>query len=157
MIPATRLLTGFRSLVLAGHQEQFFQEITKNMRYITILALLLTVVGCNSGCNGIQAKQMTVEFTLENVSTNNLNGVQLECLGRTLSVGILIPGSNANLFDVPWPDAQSGKVSFFDRQTLKPYEIDVLLISINEKIQSGKCHHITIRILSHEKAEVICE
>lgn len=128
-----------------------------NMRYITILALLLTVAGCNSGCNGIQAKQMTVEFTFENVSTNDLNSVQLECLGRTLSVGILIPGSSANIFAVPWTDAQSGKVSFFDRQTLKQYEIDVLLISINGKIQAGKCHHITIRILSHDKVEAICE
>jgi hypothetical protein len=98
-----------------------------------------------------------VEFTFANVSTNNLNGVQLECFGRVASAGILIPGNDKTKFDVPWPNSPTGKVAFFDRQTLKPYSIDISFVSANEEIQSGKCHHLTIRILSYDKAEVVCE
>ena len=100
---------------------------------------------------------MYVTFTFSNTSPKELNGVKLECAGKVLRAGILVPAGDKTIFDVRWPDVASGKVTFIDMGTKLPYSIDLSLDVVNEQVRTGKCKHVTLRILSYEKAEIVCE
>ncbi|MDB6111263.1 MAG: hypothetical protein JWR69_3013 [Pedosphaera sp.] len=127
------------------------------MRNTLIVVILLAVSGLTGGCNGIKPQNRTVTATIANASTHELNGVRFECSGRYLRAGILSPNIDATIFDVSWPTATDVKVTFIDRQTRRPYSISISLVSVNEQVQAGKCHHVTIRILDYNKAEAVCE
>jgi hypothetical protein len=127
------------------------------MRYLTLLLTLLTLVGCSGGCRATHKKDIYVTFTFGNASTNKLNGVKIECAGKSLGAGILVKGGDATIFDVRWPDAATGKVNFIEYDTEQHYSIDVSLAEVGERIRAGECRQVTLRILSYEKAEMVCE
>lgn len=117
----------------------------------------MTLAGCSSGCKGTQNREMIVQATITNASTNVLDWVDVEWEGPSMAAGILSPGISKTILDFHWPNLPKAKVTFIDKKTRKPYSINVSFESVNKKIQSGECHRVTIRILSYEKAEVICE
>lgn len=127
------------------------------MRYVILLLTLITFVGCSSGCKATQKKDMYVTFTFANTSPKELNGVKLECADKVLRAGILVPTGDKTIFDVRWPDVASGKVTFIDMETEHPYSIDLSLDVVNKQVRAGKCKHVKLRILSYDKAEIVCE
>jgi len=132
-------------------------KTSNNMRHLTLLLTFLTLVGCSSGCRTTHNKDIYVTFTFSNASTNELNGVEIACAGKSLGAGILVKGGEKTIFDVRWPDVATAKVNFIDYNTEQPYSIDVSLAEVGERIRAGKCRHVTLRILSYEKAEMVCE
>lgn len=129
----------------------------KFMRNACIILTLLLLTGCSSSCTSAAKKEVRVTFVFSNASTNELNGVELECANRFLRVGILVAGANATIFDVRWPAESSGRVNFFDRHTKHLYSIELSLSPIRERVLLGDCRQVTLRILSYEKAELFCE
>ena len=131
----------------------FAKQLSNSTRYIIILLAVLAVTGCNE----LRTQHATVMVTITNSSTNNLDWVDVEWSGPYMAAGVLPPGISKTIGGLPWPNLPSAKITFIDEITRKPYVIDVSFASVNEQKQSGKCHHVTIRILSYHKAEVVCE
>jgi hypothetical protein len=100
---------------------------------------------------------MLVDIILANASTNALVGAEIIWNGPYVPGGILSPGISSTAVSVKWPNLPNAKIIFIDRQTRKPYNIEISFASINERILSGKCRQVTIRILDYDKAEVNCE
>jgi hypothetical protein len=115
--------------------------------------MLLSVIGCKK----IHSNHANVASTITNSSTNLLDWVDVEWNGPSMAAGILSPGISKTIINFAWPFQPDAKITFIDRITRKPYSIAVSFESANEQIISGKCHEVTIRILSYEKADVICE
>jgi hypothetical protein len=100
---------------------------------------------------------MTVDVSLVNNSTNALDWVKLNWQGPYVPGGILSPGTSSTAMAVEWPDLPSAKLTFIDKRTRAPYEIEISLRQITQDVRSGKGHRVVIRILSYDKAEVVCE
>jgi hypothetical protein len=115
--------------------------------------MLMAVVGCNKS----QPKNRVVNITLQNASSNALDWVKIEWAGPKVPVGILPEGGIATSVSVEWPSVRGAKITFVDDKTRKPYSVVVSFSSANERVRSGQCHHVTIRILDYAKADVICE
>jgi hypothetical protein len=128
-----------------------------DMRYIIALFFLFTAFGCSMGCRVFQSNEKTVNITLANASTNELVGVQIVWHGPYVPGGILSPGISKTTVSAKWPNLPNAKIDFIDRHTRKPYSIEVSFASVNDRILSGKCHQVTIRILDYDKADVNCE
>jgi|JI10StandDraft_1071094.scaffolds.fasta_scaffold399720_2 hypothetical protein len=129
------------------------------MRTTLLFTFIVTfVVACSLfGCNGMRQKDITVKFTIRNDSRHSLTWVELDWAGPAPPGGILIPGTGKTAYDVIWPNQPGAKLKFLDEQTRKPYSIDIMFAATNEKVRSGNCKHVTIRILDYDKAEVVCE
>jgi len=127
---------------------------SKNMRAFILCLTLLVVV---TGCPEKQEKSMTVDITLRNCFSNALDWVELKWNGPYVPGGILSPGIESTTVGAEWTNISSAKLTFVDKTTRKPYSIDLSFPQINERVLSGKCHDIEIRILSYDKADVICK
>jgi hypothetical protein len=122
-------------------------------KLIFLLALLVGPAGCESK----QPKTTTVDIELSNNSINALDQVELVWQGPYVPGGILSPGISSTALGVEWPNLASAKLTFIDKTTRTPYTIELSFPEINQKALSGKCHDVTIRILSYDKAEVVCK
>ncbi len=128
------------------------------MRLTLTLLLLLAVVGCNmTGCQGVRPKISVVNISLKNSFTNDLDWVQLDWSGPHVPGGIIPPGVSKTAVGVSWPNLPSAKLTFVDDKTRQRYNIGVSFVVVNAQVRTGKCKNVTIRILSYDKADVICE
>ena len=100
---------------------------------------------------------MIVDISVRNKSGVDLDWVELEWKGPKVPVGALPKEGVAISVSADWPNLSNAKLSFVDRQTRKPYDVAVSFSQVNEQVRSGKCHQITFRILSYDKADVICK
>ena len=132
---------------------KFVEQLSNFTRYIIILLAVLAVTGCNE----LRTQHTTVTATITNSSTNNLDWVDVEWNGPYMAAGVLPPGISKTIGGLPWPNLPSAKIIFIDEITRKSYSIQISFASVNERIKSGKCREVIIRILSYEKAEVVCE
>ena len=132
---------------------KFVEQLSNFIRYIIILLAVLAVTGCNE----LRTQHTTVTATIANSSTNNLDWVDVEWNGSSMSAGILSPGISQTIVNFEWPFLPNAKVTFIDKITRQSYSIQISFASANERIKSGKCREVTIRILSYDKAEVVCE
>ena len=116
---------------------------------------LLALVSCSQ--MGRKTAFVTVEVA--NVSSNYLNWVELNDGDRQLlSEGILIPTARGIHLDYVWSKMPAqAKLTFIDDQTRQSYSIDVLLKDADARVLSSQCKRVTIRILSYDKAEVVCK
>lgn len=101
-------------------------------------------------------KSFDVNATIENASTYDLTWVKVDWADASLNEGVLSRGIGKTDLHFRWPDLPDAKLTFIDEHTRKPYSIELSLVDAYEKIQSGAYRNVTIRILSYEKAEVIC-
>ena len=122
------------------------------MRTAIALFAFAAVLGC--GKNAHQTENQTpskqpviVNVSIENASSNALNGVKLDWQGPDVSAGILSPGIVKTDVSIPWPSAPSAKIRCIDYKTRKPYTIDVSLSIVNEQVDAGGIQHVTFRIL----------
>ena len=65
------------------------------------------------------------------------------------------PGVSKIAGGAAWPDVSEARLTFVDEETKKPYEIKLVFPHISEAVRSGRCHKVTIEILSYERAHVI--
>jgi hypothetical protein len=100
---------------------------------------------------------MIVDITLRNTSSNVLDWVKLDWIGPDVGGGILPQGIGKTAVSVEWPNVSGAKLTFVDDKTRKPYNLEVSFSSVNEQVRSGRCRHVTIRILDYDKADVVCE
>jgi hypothetical protein len=107
------------------------------MRHAIILLIFGTVLFCNSGCREIQSTNTPVAVRIANASIHNLNGVKVECSGRYLSAGILIPGTGKTTFDVPWPNSSTMKIIFFHSHPIRDDFCFRVLIFKGKMVASG--------------------
>ncbi len=124
------------------------------MRALIPLFLLVSAI---LGCQKTAPPSAAVDITLSNNSTNALDWVTLRWEGPNVPGGILSPGVTSTAVGVAWPNLPSAKLDFVDKESRKPYSIDLSLAEINKLVGSGKCHSILIRILSYDKAEAVCD
>ena len=127
------------------------------MRYTIVLLMMIAMAGCNSGCNGVQLQKTAVNITFTNASTNDLDWVRLKWDGPYAAAGILLQGNSKGVIDLQWPYLSAATLTFIDDKTRQRYNIEISFAEANQKIHLGKCHLVTIRILSYDKVEVICE
>ena len=93
-----------------------------------------------------------------NASPHDLDWVTLEGGERELSVGVLVRGGRATMYDINWPKLPDlSKLTFKDEKTRKNYTVPLSLTNINQQVRSGKCKEVTIRILDYDKAEIVCQ
>jgi hypothetical protein len=109
------------------------------------------------GCAVSKPKLMTVNVSVENTSSNALDQVTLNWKGPEVPVGILSPGASAIMVGVEWPELPHAKLTFVDRKSRKPYSAEVSFEAVNQKIRSGHCSDVKIRILNYATAEATCE
>ena len=119
--------------------------------------ILLAVILAVTGCGKAQPKRPVLNITLRNSSSNALDWVEFDWAGPDVGAGILSPGIGKTALDVKWPNIPSGKLTFVDDKTRKPYSLEVPLTAANEQVRSGRFHQVIIRILDYDKADVICE
>jgi hypothetical protein len=123
------------------------------MRSLFLFLSLIIFLGCHKP----PPKLMSVDISLRNNSTNELRWVELVWNGPYLTGGAFSPGTEKTALQAPWPNILKGKITFIDATTRKPYTVEVPFSSVNEKIRSGDCKKVTIRILDYDKADVVCE
>jgi hypothetical protein len=102
---------------------------------------------------------LQVDLSIVNGCSNALDWVKLDWLGPDLPRGVLAPGISKTALDVDWPSLSLAAITFVDDATRKPYSysVPISFSSINEQIASRRCHKVTLRILSYEKAEATCD
>lgn len=100
-------------------------------------------------------KNMAIETSIENASIHHLDWVRVEWNGPSFSAGILRVGTFSTDVHLKWPFVPKARLTFVDDKTRQRYNIDLSLKVINEEIQSGRSRAVTIRILDHDKAEVV--
>ena len=100
---------------------------------------------------------MTVDISLLNASSNALDLVELDWKGPDVPGGIMRPGISKTALGVEWPDADTAKVTFVDRETQKPYTVEIPLKAINDQVRTGKCRDITLRIKSYTEGDAVCQ
>jgi hypothetical protein len=122
---------------------------------LSIIVLLAAILAI--GCAKTQPKMTIVNITMSNNSSNALDWVKLDWAGPDVGGGIMSPGVWKTSVSVEWPAVSTAKITFVDDKTRKPYSLEVSFASINERVRTGRCHHVTIRILDYDKADVICE
>jgi len=127
------------------------------MRYITSLLTILAIVGFGVGCKEVQPRKLPVDITLKNASTHDLAWVEFIWKGPSVPGGVMSPGVSTTSVSAEWPNLPGAKINFIDRQTRKPYSMEVSLASVNERVLSGECHDVVILILDYDKAEVDCK
>jgi hypothetical protein len=118
--------------------------------------LMLLVVFCSFGCQSKNPVR-TVNITLRNDSTNDLDWVELEWKGPGVPGGILSRGIEKTSVSTEWISVETAKLTFVDAKTRDPYSIDLSLSEINKQVLSGKCNDVTIRILSYSHADAVCD
>ena len=125
------------------------------MKPIAIGLVLLALMGCNQ----FGRHKLFVTVDVVNVSSNYLNWVKLKDGDRQLfSTGIMIPTAESTALDYVWSKMpEEAKLTFIDHHTRQPYSINVSLEDVNSRVLSGQCKRVTIRILSYDKAEVVCK
>ena len=128
-------------------------KIKSKTRYALLVVLVLF---CSFGCQSKNPVR-TVNITLRNDSTNDLDWVKLEWNGPGVPGGILSRGIGSTSVGVEWISVETAKLTFVDDKTREPYSIQVSLSEINKEVLSGKCNHVTIRILSYSNADAVCE
>jgi hypothetical protein len=133
------------------------------MRVVLTLVAIVTLLGCDkakqpSAKDGPpQQHRITVNISLKNSSTNALDWVELQWKGPDVPGGVLPPGISATAIGVPWPNVPNAQLTFIDKILRTPYTIDLSLTNANERIRTESIDHVTFRILSFEKADVVCE
>jgi hypothetical protein len=131
------------------------------MRAASLLMALLLVVSCDkskhNGSRPPTPQASIVNVALLNATTNELNWVELAWQGPDVPGGILPPGTSATALSVPWPTTTNATLSFIDYKSKKPYKMEIPLSAANEKVSAGGVQTVTFRILSYEKADVLCE
>ena len=123
------------------------------MRNSLVVILLMLV----AGCVGNHLHTVTVNVTLRNSSTNDLNWVELKWNGPYVPGEVLSHGVYKMAVDAEWSNVSTGELTFIDRETEHPYSIKLSFPEVNAKVMSGKCTDVEIKILSYEKAEVSCK
>ncbi len=125
------------------------------MNAITRLLLSLITIISNIYCQSA-SNNSTIAASIENASSHKLDWVRVEWEGPNFSAGILSTGAFSTDVDLKWPFVAEAKLTFVDYKTRQRYNIKISLEAINKEIQSGRCRAVTIRILDHDKAEVVC-
>ena len=125
------------------------------MKPIAIGLVLLPLMGCSQ----FGRHKLFVTVDVVNTSSNYLNWVELKGGDRQLvSAGILSPTVQTTSLDYVWSDMpDQAQLTFIDDLTRKPYSIDVSLKDANARVLSGQCKRVAIRILTYDKAEVVCK
>src|SRR6185312_8834309 len=100
------------------------------MRHKLVLFLSLALFACSVGCEGIRPKKAIVDITLKNASTHDLAWVEIDWKGPLVPGGIMSPGVSKTAVSVEWPNLPGAKISFIDRQTRKPYSVEVSFASV---------------------------
>lgn len=119
--------------------------------------MFFAVAASHIGCKEIDSRNNTVDITLKNASTHDLAWVELVWKGPSVPGGLMAPGVSTTSVSVNWPNIPKAKINFIDRQTRKPYSIEVSFVSVHDLVASRKCRHVMIQILDYEKTEVKCE
>jgi len=118
---------------------------------------VLVILATMAGCHARQPTSMVVDISLSNNSTNAIDWLKLKWNGPYVPGGILPPEVSKTTVNAEWPNVSTAKLTFVDEKTRKPYVIDLSFPEVNEQVRAGKCHDVTIRILSYDKADVICK
>jgi hypothetical protein len=119
-----------------------------------LLALALAICGA---CHSSRSTNRHVKFTFANLSTNTFDSVQLVWDGPKTFAGTLAPPVYKTIFGLPWPNLTKAKLTFVDDKTSQPHSIDLSFPELNDRIQTGKCGQVILRILDYDKAEMTCE
>jgi hypothetical protein len=131
------------------------------MRAAFLLMALLLVVSCDkskhNGSRPPTPQASIVNVALLNATTNELDWVELRWEGPDVPGGALPQGTAKTALSLPWPSTTNATVSFIDYKTKKPYRIEIPLSQVNEKVNAGGIQTVTFRILSYDKAAVVCE
>ncbi len=132
------------------------------MRAAFILLATVALLGCDNTHSDTkgdppQQDRITVNISLQNASTNDLDWVELKWSGPDVPGGILPPGISATAIGVEWPNVSNAQLTFIDKKLRTPYTIELSMTNANEQIRSESIKHVTFRILSYDKAVVVCE
>ncbi len=100
-------------------------------------------------------KAIAIETSIENASIHDLDWVRVAWDGPSFSAGILRVGTFSTDVHLKWPFIPNARLTFVDDKTRERHSIDLSLKAMNEEIQAGRCRAVTIRILDHDKAEVV--
>ena len=101
------------------------------------------------------SKNMAIETSIENASKHDLDWVRVAWDGPSFSAGILRVGTFSTDVHLRWPFVPKARLTFVDDKSRERHSIDLSLKAMNEEIQAGRCRAVTIRILDHDKAEVV--
>jgi hypothetical protein len=101
------------------------------------------------------SKNMAIETSIENASKHDLDWVRVAWDGPNFSAGILRVGTFSTDVHLRWPFVPKARLTFVDDKSRERHSIDLSLKAMNEEIQAGRCRAVTIRILDHDKAEVV--
>jgi len=125
------------------------------MKPTIVVLVLLALIGCSQ----FGRHKFFVTVDVVNASSNYLNWVKLKDGDRQLfSAGIMIPKSEATSLDYVWSKMpEEAKLTFIDDHTRQPFSINISLKEANARVLSGQCKRVAIRILSYDKAEVVCK
>jgi hypothetical protein len=120
-----------------------------------ILALLSALIAMTS-CTDTPPHYTTVDVSVRN-SSPNAYWVKMRWAGPDIPVGILSPAATATSVGVPWPNVPTAEILLVDDKSRQNLTLSLDLAKVNEAVRTGKCKHVTIRILSSEAAEAVCE
>jgi hypothetical protein len=123
-------------------------RMTNPIKALLILVIMFHAIGCATS-------HVTVVIT--NKSKAAIDWVHLECGRKELSVGVLPVGASSTTFDVKWPTALEGKVSFVDDTSRTHYVIPISLRDVTAQNKTTKCRKLIFSVLDHEQATVECE
>jgi hypothetical protein len=124
----------------------------KKLGYVLVLGYAIV----SQSCINASSKNVTIEASLENSSAHDVDWVRMEWEGPQFSAGILRIGIFKTDVSLRWPFVQTGRLTFVDYTTRRRYNVDISFTAINEKVRSGDCRAITIRILDYDKVEIVC-
>jgi hypothetical protein len=130
-----------------------------NLKSSVRLSIVFYTIIALAGCSQPSPRMAIVNIALHNSSSNRLDWVELKWAGPGPEVpgGILVVGANAETLDAEWPNVPSAKLRIVDDKTRQTYNVEVSLVSMNERIRSGTCHDVTFDILSYTNVNVICQ
>jgi hypothetical protein len=132
------------------------------MRIIISLIAIIITLGCdNADHHRVKSAHpqhpITLNISINNASTNTLDWVELEWGGPAVPGGIIPPGTSKTTLSAEWPSVPGAIITLVDNKTRKPYKIEISLSAANGQISAGGIQHVTFRILSYDKAVVVCE
>jgi hypothetical protein len=125
------------------------------MRKFTLIAFIYALTVMMFGCQNRTATTRTVNITIQNSSTNDLDLVELQWQGPYIPGGSIPPGASKTSLDVPWPKLDGAKLSFTDDKSRQSNSIDLSFAEINKQVDSGLCRTVVIRIVSFQKVEIV--
>src|SRR6185437_11535603 len=107
-------------------------RMKKPATLLFLCALTIMLIGCQKQA----ANTKSVNFTIQNSSTNDLKFVELDWQGPSFPGGFIPPGKSTTFIDMPWPKLDGAKLNFVDERTQQSNSINLSFTEINKQIDS---------------------